>query len=693
MRRMAVVLVLAALAAPAAAQPKPKPFTLDHFAIGWENCYRPMEWTPVELTFGYRLEKPMGATVRLAAQQDDQTHMTVSVPVGLTPDMPIHLPIVTKLVYGGREASIELRDEKGGLRLREEFDMVGPARAVTALTPEDVLIGVVGRPGFGLLHLATQTHLQEREGGNVYVKLKLPRQLPVDWTGYASLDLLVLYDADFSSVSPHAAAAIAEYVENGGRCLIVLNANPLPANNPVAKLVPFRTAEPVERPVADSVLSSWGLTPAGVPANKRTLVWHAPPEELPPMWQAVSLEASRGPEASWPMLVHGPVGFGRVGVLLADPSRLGGQHGEAQAGFWLRATAPVAARPLTPGAPSRQPNVNPYGDSYQYGAATSATNAVMDHLYSIPELRPVSIWVVIALLAGLAILIGPVDYIVLKKLDRLPLTWVTSAGWVVIFTVGAYYGVQALRGGTTHVRVVTVADGIAGGVARGTTYAGIFASSSDNYPVQCDNARSWWSSICPMQMQRMMYSENRGARSIACRQCDGGNLLTDVPVNIWTLQGLLGEMPLDNLPLSAEVREIRAGEYSVKLTNRADYDIQASGLRLGGPSGGWVAMGGLGPVPAGETASFRARIESGRGRDELAPLAYAGLPEGATCAQACQAYGTAQRSKGVQQYLAQEGMAVVYAFSRTAPPGLKLREHKGVYNHVQVMRLVVKVAT
>ena len=84
----------------------------------------------------------------------------------------------------------------------------------------------------------------------------------------------------------------------------------------------------------------------------------------------------------------------------------------------------------------------------------------MDHLYNISEMRPLSIWWVILLLGTLAVLLGPVDYKILKRLDRLPLTWLTCTFWIVLFSVGAYYGVRALRGGKLQMRVVSVLDGI-----------------------------------------------------------------------------------------------------------------------------------------------------------------------------------------------------------------------------------------
>ncbi len=66
--------------------------------------------------------------------------------------------------------------------------------------------------------------------------------------------------------------------------------------------------------------------------------------------------------------------------------------------------------------------------SYAPGLEQESTGRILDYLYAIDEMRPLSIGWVVLLLVLLAVLLGPVDYLVLKRLDRLPLTWVTSLG-------------------------------------------------------------------------------------------------------------------------------------------------------------------------------------------------------------------------------------------------------------------------
>ena len=92
------ILALLGVLAFAVPSPAATPFNVD-FSVGWQGCYRPMEWTPIEIGITSNLTKPFGGTVTTSAQQDDLTGMTVGHAFVLTPDLPLHLPLVIKLAF------------------------------------------------------------------------------------------------------------------------------------------------------------------------------------------------------------------------------------------------------------------------------------------------------------------------------------------------------------------------------------------------------------------------------------------------------------------------------------------------------------------------------------------------------------------------------------------------------------------
>ena len=41
--------------------------------VGWGGCYRPGEWTPVDILIHHKLTKPLGGVLRITAQQDSMS--------------------------------------------------------------------------------------------------------------------------------------------------------------------------------------------------------------------------------------------------------------------------------------------------------------------------------------------------------------------------------------------------------------------------------------------------------------------------------------------------------------------------------------------------------------------------------------------------------------------------------------------
>jgi len=422
-------------------------------------------------------------------------------------------------------------------------------------------------------------------------------------------------------------------------------------------------------------------------------------------------------------------GFGRVGVLGLDPALLGDESAASAGPFWVDLIRAVLEDPLAvpgdrgpagrgpsgqvqrsePGSPrlgtledrgptrtirmADPPTQDPSGpqqsqvNRFGVGEAQRAANEVLGYLQEIPQMRPLSIWPVLGLLVLLAMLIGPVDYFVLKRLDRQPWTWATCGFWIVVFTAGAYYGVQALRGGSLQLRAVSVLDGIAGsGRAWATTYSGLFAPRSQQYRFD-DLARGqWWSGIAPVGRQMVYASSGLGTRDLFCEQHDGSNLPVALPVNVWTMQHVLTEQAIHDVPVQARPR--RSGpDVRIDVTNRAgvalDYGFAlAAGCRP--VSFGPVAPGATvscpmagdakGPPDLLRDATSLGSVFAADSRLDVGPL--------------FQASGLAARTAAIQSCLAR-GAVVVCARLDGSPPPFRVRDPSCQYHHVQWVRLVV----
>ena len=691
--------------AAAAAEEDEDPFNVDFFC-GWGGYYRPMEWTPVEIGISSTLTEPFAGIITLSAQQDGLNTMNINYEFVLTPDIPLHLPLVTKFAFTADKCSVRLVDkDHGRTQWSQEFDLWGiktENRFVTVVNENDLLIGLIGRGKFGLLRLPQQSKCLSYQGrGEVRLGDKLPRMVPWDWTGFTALDLLILYDPDWNMFNRQQLDAIFQWVSNGGKLLLVPGSHPLASANPISRLLPVELKDVKQITVPPGILEKWGLIGS---ETETVTAWSLTPKSGAQLYQTESSDANEY------LLVAGYAGFGRVGVLAFDPSTLTEKQRPNSAIFWASCIRTILEDTRNPprSSVSRQTQSNllsrtiefvadPQKDRnrpgsrnrYEVGSAHAANNAVMEFLYQ--GIRPLSIWWVILLLITLAVLLGPVDYKLLKRFDRLPLTWLTCAFWIILFTVGAYYGVQALRAGDMELRVVSVLDGIDNSEhAWSTSYCGVFAPYSDDYRLERLQVNQWWSGIAPAQQSIWQQSKEIAGRRIYCFQHDGGNLPYSIPINIWDVQCLLNESALEKMPFDAEVQR-QGDQIVVNVVNESESPISKGRVLLSNNRG--IVFGN---VPAGTSKQFSIRSHRMGIWDDYGEERYRQYysrrgrsynmnfkKEDAFFAQGC-----LQRTQAMSAYLA-SGAAVVSVEYDRAPVSFALKDHTYKRNHIQLARLVV----
>lgn len=699
-----VLLAFPALVAASATEKDEDPFNVDFFC-GWGGYYRPMEWTPVEIGISSTLTEPFAGLITVSAQQDGLNTMNINCEFVLTPDVPLHLPLVTKFAFTADKCSVRLVDQdRGRTQWSQQFDLWGQqtgSRFVTVVNENDLLIGLVGSGKFGLLRLPKQSKcLSLRGQGSVYIGDKLPRMVPWDWTGFTALDLLILYDPDWNLFNSQQLKAICQWVSNGGKLLLIPASHPLAAANPVSQLLPLEIHDVKQTIIPPEMLDRFGL-PRG-PAQTVS-AWTLSPK---PDARFLQFETSAENEN---LFVIGYSGFGRVGVLAFDPATMSDTQRANSASFWIHCIKEVLECGETPsfgrfGGVSRPDQISRTIESvsaaetatnrpgnrnrFEIGWAYAANNAVMEFLYQ--GIRPLSIWWVILLLITLAVLLGPLDYKLLKRIDRLPLTWLTCAFWIVLFTVGAYYGVQALRAGDMELRVVSVTDGIKdSNHGWSTNYCGLFAPYSADYRLENLRQNQWWSGIAPAQQAIYQQGGQVGGRRIYCFQHDGGNLPYSIPVNIWDVQCLLNESSVQRLPFDAEVQQ-QGDQVAVKIVNKSDSAILRGRVLLGNDRGMTFDT-----VGAGQSRQFNSRAHRMGIWDDYGSARYNQYYSRGSRAyinfkkeDAFFAQGCLQRTQAISAYLAR-GAAVVCVEYDQAPISFGLKNRTYKRNHIQLARLIV----
>ena len=336
--------------------------------------------------------------------------------------------------------------------------------------PEDTLVVVIGGDP-GLLNFLSGTevvgyrqtiHYQplSRNGdqGRIWVGHADWDGLPESWLGWEGVDAVVLGDAGFATASPQAVEALLQWVELGGMLVVPGGAlAPAMAASPVELLLPIQVAGTTTLPDLDE-LGNW----ADQPIEKQPVLAAAGTLHQ----DATILCGTR----QQPLIAVRTVGSGRVAMTTFDFHAAPVKYWDGQTSMWPRLLAQARAPASLTNGVEESP------DRYSWGSTLA------DAATYTPAARLPSMWLIVGFLIVYIIALAPVQYLVLKRLDRRELAWVTTPLLVAVFTVGAYGVGYGIRGGEVimnRLGIIEVEPGSS--LARGRGYIGLFSPARAAY--------------------------------------------------------------------------------------------------------------------------------------------------------------------------------------------------------------------
>jgi hypothetical protein len=275
--------------------------------------------------------------------------------------------------------------------------------------------------------------------------------LPERVQAWSALDRLVWQDADASQLTPGQLASLETWVSGGGRLVIVggtAGADVLTAFPD--ELLPYRPAGTID---AD-------------PATLRSLLGSIPDGATPLTAYAGELIAGRTLATSGDRVIAADrrYGAGSVTLLGFDPTTGWIAKGDA-------IDTPLWRRLL----PARSGAI----------VSLSDDSTIVSAVSNLPSLALPPIGGLLVLLFGYILLVGPVNYLVLRRLDRREWAWVTVPSLIVVFTVGSFGIGALLRGSDVIVHEVAIVRG-APDSERATvqSYLGIFSPSRATFQIR-----------------------------------------------------------------------------------------------------------------------------------------------------------------------------------------------------------------
>lgn len=365
--------------------------------------------------------------------------------------VPVDLPTTSRKAY-----VLHVQAPAFGSRL--EVALVAAETVVTrrpvAFALHDagqLVVGVVAeRPG---PLVAALGRLRDPSGPQPAVVQLGPADLPDRPEAWSVLDRLVWQDVDAGQLSPEQQAALRTWLAGGGRLTIAGGSGGLGLLAGFAdEVLPFRPTATID--VDPEVVR--GLLGGTVPRGAEPLPALA--GVLAPGGRALATSGDRA------VVADRPFGSGAVTLVGFDPATPWLAESTAVDVLWATV---VPAR----GA-SRAPLL--VGDD----------GSVVSLLGTMPALALPPIEGLLLLILAYIVLIGPLNYLVLRRLDRREWAWVTMPLLVVGFTVLAFGIGSALRGTDLIVNQLALVRAAPGtDAAQAQVYLGVFSPTRGTYEV------------------------------------------------------------------------------------------------------------------------------------------------------------------------------------------------------------------
>lgn len=283
-------------------------------------------------------------------------------------------------------------------------------------------------------------------------------ELPERVEGWDTLDVLVISGVDTGTLSPEQRLALAEWVARGGRLLAVGGPKWQAVSAGLADLLPVQVNS-TKQVEGLSALAKYMRSEDPLEGGTTVSVGSA-------REGANVLLAQNGTS----LIVEGQLGLGRVLYLAADPALQPLSEWDRMDELYKLLFSPRLAQP-------RWSRINVW-DVYEAEQALSVLSDV-----ETPSILYMLCW-----LGGYIALIGPVNYLILKRLKRNQLAWVSIPVLAISFTVIAYVTGGIYRGSgpiLNRMAVVQAWDGQE--QAQVQALVGVYSPNRATYTLQMEN--------------------------------------------------------------------------------------------------------------------------------------------------------------------------------------------------------------
>ncbi len=372
---------------------------------GYDSYYRSGFWTPLRVSITNNGDPIEG---RLIARQERNAALTntFSTPVTLPSGAQQSFFLYVTLQSSGSSVLLELLDQNDAIAAEIEV----PIRHVAA---RDRIRAVVTESPNSPIDL-----IRSASGGNQVFQVNwFTSNIPDKPEALRGIEVIIFSDVDTGTLTPAQRTAIENWVLLGGQLIVTGGANWQPAASAFAALLPLTPNGTAQ------VTDLTGLAPLGGDTNP---LQGASTITVGNLLDDASLLAATSDDL--PLYVRRSYGDGTIDYLTADLSAEPLRRWQGLDQLWFTVFTSIDARP---GWFSGFADIDNGIDSVE----------ILPGFSALPEATGMFGFLVIYIL-----LVGPVNYLVLNRINRRELAWITIPALIIVFSILAWITGFNLRG-------------------------------------------------------------------------------------------------------------------------------------------------------------------------------------------------------------------------------------------------------
>ena len=452
---------------------------------GFDGYYRVNSWVPVQVIVANE-GKDIKGQLQLAVQDSRSAWVVYTQPAILPTYSRKQFTLYAFIENYTRELSVRL--VQGGKELAEQTVSIQPLGA------EAFLVGVVSDDTSALNYLAGLPPVGQTRIHVAHLRLS---DIPVQGRILGSIDALILHSTDTSQMSQGQRDALRSWVALGGHLII--------CGGPNAQLTAAGLGDLLPVTIAGTVTTA-DIGTLGDLANAPFIV------SVPAVVAQVELNTGNGyPAASsacstgcvlagksdLPLLVRRDLDRGSIDYLALDPDLEPMRTWIGNDSLWPKlfscSTVLLSASGEASDCLAMGRDVSGILNVGLQGTSASRTpwippgaqGNINDALANIPGLDVPPVLLVMAFLFIYVVVVGPLNFLVLKLVDRRALAWITVPAIILLFSCMVYVAGLAFRGRKVIISEITIVQTLPeSGVAVVDSFAGLYSPVRSTYDIR-----------------------------------------------------------------------------------------------------------------------------------------------------------------------------------------------------------------